>query len=306
MAAGLLAAHAAVAGPVFALADEVLDMPLTRLCRDGDAEQLRRTDVTQPAIVATSLATLAVLRDSGLEPAAAAGHSLGEYTALVAAGVLAPEAALRLVRRRGELMAQVGATVPGAMAAVIGLPSDAVAALCAQVSAEGNGGVAEVANLNEPFQTVVSGHSAAVDLVRGRALAAGAERVADLMVGAPFHCSLMAPVIPPFADELARQDFADPEIPVFSAVTADVIASGGDARRLLERQLTAPVRWTDTLRRALTAGYGPAVETGPGRVLAGFAKQIAPGADVYGTATPRAIASLLARAQVAGLDRLVA
>src|SRR4051794_23780083 len=105
MAAGLLADHPAVAGPVFALADEVLDMPLTKLCRDGGAEELRRTDVTQPAILATSLATLAVLRDGGLEPAAAAGHSLGEYAALVAAGVIAPETALRLVRRRGQLMA---------------------------------------------------------------------------------------------------------------------------------------------------------------------------------------------------------
>lgn len=298
MAAGLLAEFPASAGPVFALADEVLGMPLTRLCQEADADALRQTDVTQPAILATSLATLAVLRDGGLEPAAAAGHSLGEYGALVATGVLGAESALRLVRRRGELMAAVGAAVPGAMAAVIGLPGEDVEALCAEVSSEGTAGVAEVANLNEPLQTVVSGHAAAVAAVGGRARAAGAERVVDLPVSAPFHCSLMASVAAEFADELTRHEFAAPEIPLFSAVTGDLVATGAEARRLLERQLTAPVRWTDTLRRAVAAGHGPLVETGPGRVLTGFAKQITPEVAVYGTATPRALTSLLARADV--------
>jgi [acyl-carrier-protein] S-malonyltransferase len=298
MAAGLLADFPASAGPVFALADDVLGMPLTRLCQDADADQLRQTDVTQPAILATSLATLAVLRDGGLEPAAAAGHSLGEYAAMVAAGVLAPESALRLVRRRGELMAGVGATVPGAMAAVIGLPGEDVEALCAEVSAEATAGVAEVANLNEPLQTVVSGHAAAVEVVGSRAIAAGAERVVNLLVSAPFHCSLMAPVAAEFAAELARHEFTAPEIPLFSAVTGDLVTTGQELRRLLERQLTAPVRWSDTLRRAVAAGYGPLVETGPGRVLTGFAKQIVPEVPVYGTATPRALTSLLARADL--------
>jgi [acyl-carrier-protein] S-malonyltransferase len=294
MAADLLTRYPAVTEPVFALADELLGMPLTQLCREGDAGELRQTEVTQPAILVTSLATLAVLRQGGFRPAAAAGHSLGEYAALVTAGVLAAESALRLVRRRGELMAEVAATVPGAMAAVIGLPIDDVEALCAGATGTDTGTV-EVANLNEPLQIVVSGNAAAVDLVQARALEAGAEHVVKLVVGAAFHSSLMSAMTAEFTEELARYAFADPEIPVFSAVTADLVATGEDARRLLEHQLTAPVRWCDTLRRAVAAGYGPLVETGPGRVLAGFAKRIAPDAAVHGTATVRSIASLLGR-----------
>ena len=292
MAAELLDRYADAASPVFAMADEVLGMPLTRLCVAGSAAELRRTDVTQPAIVATSLAVLEVLRARGFAPAGAAGHSLGEYVALTAAGVLSAGSALQLVRRRGELMAEVGDRVPGVMVAVIGLPAERVAALCGLVT---GGGVAEVANYNDPTQTVVSGHESSVEEVAAQALAAGAERVVRLAVGAPFHCSLMREIEAEFAAELDRHEFAEPSLPVLSAVTGGRVRTGAQARLLLRRQLTGPVRWVETLRHAASTGYDVLVEAGPGRVLAGFAKRTTPELPVYGTGSARAIEAVLAR-----------
>jgi [acyl-carrier-protein] S-malonyltransferase len=289
MAAELLDRYPAVAGPVFALAEDVLALPLRRLCVSGTAGELLRTDVTQPAVVATSLAVLAVLADHGFVPAAVAGHSLGEYTALCAAGVLTAESALRLVRRRGELMAEVGDRVPGAMLAVIGLPAETVERLCVAVDG------AEVANYNDPAQTVVSGLRESVERVASDALAAGAERAVALRVGAPFHCSLMADIEAEFSAELDRHEFAQPRLPVLSAVTASYVKSAALTRKLLRRQLTGPVRWVDTVRLAAACDVDAVVETGPGRVLAGFAKRIVPELPVYGTGNARAIESLLAR-----------
>jgi [acyl-carrier-protein] S-malonyltransferase len=289
MAAELLDRYPTVAGPVFALAEDVLALPLRRLCVNGTAEELRRTDVTQPAVVTTSLAVLAVLADRGFVPAAVAGHSLGEYTALCAAGVLTAESALRLVRRRGELMAEVGDRVPGAMLAVIGLPAETVERLCVDVDG------AEVANYNDPAQTVVSGLRESVALIDRAAMAAGAERAVTLHVGAPFHCSLMAGIEAEFAAELNRHEFAEPRLPVLSAVTADYVKSAEQSRKLLRRQLTGPVRWVDTVRLASVSDIDAVVETGPGRVLAGFAKRTVPELPVYGTGNVRAIESLLAR-----------
>jgi [acyl-carrier-protein] S-malonyltransferase len=289
MAAALLDRYPDVAGPVFELADDVLRLPLRRLCETGTAAELLPTEVTQPAVVATSLAVLAVLRDRGFAPVAVAGHSLGEYTALCAAGVLTATSALRLVRRRGELMAEVGDRVPGAMVAVIGLPAGAVEGLCAAVPG------AEIANYNDPLQTVVSGHRVSVERVADHAIAAGADRVVPLAVAAPFHCSLMAAVEAEFAAELDRHVFAEPELPVLSAVTAGYVRDADQARHLLRRQLTGSVRWTETVRLAVFDGADTLVETGPGRVLAGFAKRIVPELPVYGTGTARAIESLLAR-----------
>ena len=289
MATELLDRYPDTAGPVFDLADDVLGLPLTDLCRTGSADDLRRTEITQPAILATSLAILAVLRSRGLEPSAVAGHSLGEYGALVAAGVLTPASALQLVRRRGELMAQAAGRpgeAPGAMAAIIGLPADRVEELCAEVD---DGGVVEIANYNEPFQTVVSGHTASVDRLRRSALNVGAERVVNLLVGAPFHSRLMAGPEREFGTELRRHSFAEPKAPVFSAVTAGYVLSAEHARRLLGTQLTAPVRWVETLRRAVEDGYRPLVEIGPGRVLTGSAKRIVPELPVYGSGNARAI-----------------
>jgi [acyl-carrier-protein] S-malonyltransferase len=291
MAAELLARHPETAGKMFHLAESVTGLPLTRLCVDGDAEELQHTEITQPAIVATSLAVLEVLRQGGFQPHATAGHSLGEFSALTSAGVLEADAALALVQLRGELMAGVDRRTPGAMSAVIGMDIATVAELCAQA---GRAGVVEVANHNDPGQTVVSGEAHAVGHLEKLARDAGAEKVVRLSVGAPFHCSLMRDIEEEFARELEQHRFSDPRIPVFSAVTGQPVRSGAEARDLLRRQLAGPVRWVDTMRRAArTFGCDRLVEIGPGRVLSGFAKRILPDTVVRSTGDPRRIDAVL-------------
>jgi [acyl-carrier-protein] S-malonyltransferase len=295
MAAELVKQHPQTAGAVFAAADAALGLPITDLCVSGTPEVLRRTDVTQPAILATSLAAFAVLRAHGFEPVAAAGHSLGEYAALTAAGVLTPEAALRLVRRRGELMAETAGRTAGAMIAVIGLPAQQIEELCALSSHGAAGwGVAEVANFNDPEQTVVSGERTAVGEVARLAADIGAQRVVRLDVGAPFHCSLMRQIEDEFGAELDRHQFSPPQLAVISSVTGKAVQDAGEARRLLRRQLTGPVRWVDTVRRAAALGCDALVEVGPGRVLTGFAKHIVPELPSSSTGTRKGLAALLA------------
>lgn len=289
MAEHLIREFPGVAGPVMARADTALDMPLTELCVNGTAEELARTEVTQPAIVATSLAVWEILRSgAGLTPSVLAGHSLGEYTALAAAGVLSYESALSLVRYRGILMAAAAEATPGTMAAVMGLPAGRVEELCWLGGALG---VVEVANYNDPGQTVVSGEVAAVDEVVRLAREAGAEKTVPLQVSAPFHCSLMKAVEEDFAAELLRHEFSAPRIPVISSVTGNHVHGAEEARALLRRQLAAPVRWT----RILEAGSGfiSHVEAGPGRVLSGFANRFGLDRPVRSTHDARRIAALL-------------
>ncbi|MEU6672966.1 ACP S-malonyltransferase [Streptomyces sp. NPDC046925] len=291
MAQHLLARYPDSAGRVLRDAGRTLGVPLAEICVSGTAEQLAQTEITQPAVLAVGLATYEALRgEHGFTPAAVAGHSLGEYTALVAAGVLAPDDAVRLVLRRSTLMAEVGKRVVGAMSAVVGLSSARVEALCRQ---GGTSGVVEVANYNEEWQTVISGELAAVTEVGRRAGDAGAERVVPLRVSAPFHCSLMREIEPEFAAALDRCSFADPRIPVLSSVTGTWVRSGAQARRLLRAQLAGPVRWLDVLHTARAAGLGPYVETGPGRVLSGFARHTVPEATVRSTNDTRHITALL-------------
>ncbi|MBF6341405.1 ACP S-malonyltransferase [Nocardia abscessus] len=261
-----------VAQRVFRRADDILGMPLTKLCVEGTAEELRATDVTQPAVLATSLALVAVRRWQGLAPAAVAGHSLGEFTALAVAGVLDEESALRLVRRRGELMAEVSHRYDGAMSAIIGLPSERIDELCEGVGT----GVVKVANYNQPGQTVVSGDTAAVIELEESARAAGAVKVVRLKVAGAFHSPLMTEITDEFGAELDRCALRPPQIPVLSAVTADYLEDPAEIRALLRRQLLAPVRWVDTIRRAVTDGYDELIELGPGQVLTGFSRRIAP------------------------------
>ena len=233
----------------FAEADRILGMELTKLCFEGPEDALRSTDNTQPAIFTMSMAVLDVLRREGVEADMAAGHSLGEYGALVCAGVLEFPDALRLVRRRGELMAAVNARTPGAMAAIIGLAPETVEELCAKAAAQG--GVVEPANYNEPEQTVISGEAEAVSRASELAKEAGA-RVVPLEVGAPFHCSLMDALGEEFAAELDRYDFADPRIPVIANVTGAPVthrrrgqgrpAPPGRRRRALDRHPAPPGR----------------------------------------------------------------
>jgi [acyl-carrier-protein] S-malonyltransferase len=275
----------------FDLADEILGIPLSRLCFEGPDTELRRTENTQPAIFVVSMAILDVLKESGVEPAAAAGHSLGEYSALVCAGALTFPEALTLVRRRGELMAGVNERTPGAMAAIIGLPPEQVGQLCEQAR-EASHGVVEPANYNQPTQTVISGADQAVALASELAAQAGA-RVVPLRVGAPFHCSLMSVLDTEFGAALDAARFTDPVLPIVANVTGDYVRTAAQVRSTLHRQVAGAVRWTDTMRRLVADGYDTFVEVGPGRALSGFAMKIAPELTVYSTGELRRLERML-------------
>ncbi|MFJ9369809.1 ACP S-malonyltransferase [Nocardia sp. NPDC101769] len=289
MAAHLIREHPGTAGVVFERADEVLGLPLGKLCTEGDAEQLRATEIAQPAILATSFAIFEVLRAEGFSPDLVTGHSLGEFTALVAAGVLDLADALTLVRRRGELMAGIAAAIPGAMTAVSGVPAARIEEICAGVD-----GVVELANYNAPDQSVISGTAEAVDAAVELLREEGAGSLVALRVGAPFHCSLMASLEERFAADLDRAEFRDPVIDVISSVTAQKISSGNDARDLLRRQLTAPVRWIEVIGAAADLGCTDYLEIGPGRVLSGLANRMLDAATVRSTQDARRITAAIA------------
>ena len=278
----------------FARADEILDLPLTRLCFEGPDAELVQTQNTQPAIFVVSMAILNVLREAGVKPEAAAGHSLGEYGALVCAGVLQFEDALRLVRRRGELMAGVNARTPGAMAALIGLSAEAVVETCRKAQAEA-GGVVEPANFNSPQQTVISGQEAGVERAMALAREAGAEKVVRLQVGAPFHCSLMSALQDEFAATLERYSFRDPEIPVVANVTGDYVRSAAAVKDALRRQVAGAVRWTDTINRLAADGFDTVVEVGPGRTLVGLCRQIQPELAAHSSGDSKRLDALLSQ-----------
>ena len=278
----------------FKPADEILGYGLTDLCFNGPEEQLRSTDNTQPAIFLVSMVVREVLREQGITPEAAVGHSLGEYSALVCAGVLRFEDALRLVRRRGQLMAAVNERTPGAMAAVMGLDPARVDEVCAAARGEG-AGVVEAANYNSPEQTVISGEAGAVTRAIALAKEAGADRVVPLQVGAPFHCSLMNDMGAEFAAELDKYDFADPQIPVIANVTGDYVRTAAEVKDALRRQVAGSVRWTATMQRLAADGYDTFVEVGPGRVLTGMNMKINPDLPAYGTEDQKRLDMMLAK-----------
>ncbi len=279
---------------LFARADEVLGFGITKLCFEGPEEDLVQTQNTQPAIFLVSMAILDVLRKAGAaSPLAAAGHSLGEYGALVSAGVLEWEDALKLVRRRGELMAAVNARTPGAMAAVIGLSGEKVAEVSSKAQGEGLG-VVEPANFNTPQQTVISGQAPAVERAMVLAKEAGAEKVVRLQVGAPFHCSLMGSLQEEFAAELERYPFKDPQFPVVANVTGDYVRTAVAVKDALRRQVAGAVRWTDSIQRLAQDGFDAYVEVGPGRTLVGLARQIQPEATGHSTGDAKRLDTFLA------------
>lgn len=277
----------------FAEADEVLGFPLSRLCREGTAEELADTAVAQPAIMVTSLVALHALREQGIEPVAVAGHSVGEYAALVAAGVLEWTDALRLVHRRGALMAAAARRTPGGMAAILGVPGDEVARVCARVVAAVGETVA-VANDNAPSQTVVSGTAAAVAAAGDAARELGAE-VVVLKVSAPFHCGLMGEVAEEFAADLDRVRFATPKIPVVANVTADWVLDGEAAAVALRDQVCAPVRWRETVALLARHEMSALVEVGPGRVLTNLARLTVPDVPAMAVGTSRQLATAITR-----------
>lgn len=264
---------------VFETADQVLGFPLSELIFHGPEEELKRTINAQPALLATSMALLSALRvRTDVRPDYVAGHSLGEYTALVAAGALSFEDALRLVRARGECMEEALPAGRGGMAAVLGADRAALARLCEKISAEI--GPVEAANVNAPGQIVVSGVTAAVKAVVDRAGEAGARRAVLLEVSGPFHSSLMKPAAERFEAYVARAAFRPPVVPVVSNVTAEAATEPETIRTLLVRQVTAPVLWEDSVRWLVGQGVDRFVEIGPGQVLSGLIRRIAPGVRV--------------------------
>lgn len=275
MGAELVAAHE-VARATMAEADEALGFPLTRLCFDGPEGELTRTEFCQPAILAVSVALWRALGPtSGIRPSWVAGHSLGEYTALVVAGALAFRDALRLVRLRGRLMQSAVPEGVGTMAAIVGLDDARVAELCA---AAANGEVVSPANFNGAGQVVVAGHRGAVERVMEAAKAARG-RVIGLAVSAPFHCALMAPAARELAGALADVDVQKPTVPIVSNVEAALVTDAARVRELLVAQVTAPVRWAESMQLLQALGCRRVVEVGPGQVLAKLAQRMKLGLD---------------------------
>jgi [acyl-carrier-protein] S-malonyltransferase len=268
----------------YAEASAVLDFDLEQVCALGPAEKLARTDITQPALLTNSVGVLRVLEDEGLKFDAAFGHSLGEFSALVATGAISFQDGLRLVRTRGREMLAAADVEPGGMAAVIGLPDAKVEELCAGID-----GVWP-ANFNSPGQVVVSGRRAALDALTAKATAAGAKRVLPLAVSGAFHSPLMAAAQAPLRAQLETTAWHTPDPAFFSACSLEF--ESGDFVELLSRQLVSPVRFTEAVNKLYAAGYDSYLEVGPGSVLSGLVKRIAPEAAVARAADADTIGAL--------------
>jgi [acyl-carrier-protein] S-malonyltransferase len=260
---------------VFEEANDALGFDLARLAFEGPEAELALTANTQPAVLTASVAAATACAERGLKPALAAGHSLGEYTALVVAGALRFADAVRIVRRRGELMQEAVPVGTGAMAAIMGIELAAVEKVCAEAA---RGEVVEIANVNSALQIVIAGHRTAVERAVALATERGGKMSVMLPVSAPFHCSLMAPAGTRLAPQLEAAEVADPRIPVVRNVDAGVTRKAEDVRPFLLRQVASPVRWTECVQKLAAEGASTFVEVGPGRVLSGLLRRIVTGA----------------------------
>ena len=256
---------------VFEEADQALGFSISKMCFEGSEEELKLTANTQPAILTVSVAAYRVVAEKGLAPDFVAGHSLGEYSALVAVGSLNFSDAVRLVRKRGQYMQQAVPAGQGGMAAIMGISPAVVQDACKR-AAEGE--ICSPANLNSPEQTVISGHASAVKRAVEIASQLGAKRSMILAVSAPFHSALMMPAQEKLEKDLRATPFADLQVPLVSNVDADTVRKGDEAREALVRQVTMPVRWQESMRLLLDEGVNTFVEVGPGRVLTGLMRQI--------------------------------
>jgi len=289
MGRALRDAHPA-ARAVFDEADAALGFSISKLCFDGPESELTLTANAQPAILTTSIAALRVLEaETGLSPSVVAGHSLGEYSALVAAGALALGDAVRLVNLRGRFMQEAVPAGVGAMAAIIGLEPAVVAEACGEVA---QGEVVSAANLNGAGQIVVAGHKGAVDRLCVLAKARGAKMAKPLAVSAPFHCGLMQPAADRLARALADVSFEAPRVPVVTNVEAAPNTNPARIPELLTRQVTGSVRWEESVQAIAARGVTAAIEVGEGKILAGLVKRITPAIAVHGAGDPEAIATL--------------
>lgn len=266
-----LADHHSVARRTFEEADEALGYKLSQLCFEGPEEKLKLTEITQPAILTASVAAWRILQEKGLKPDFVAGHSLGEYSAHVAAGTLTFADAVRTVRNRGKYMQDAVPVGVGGMAAILGMTFDKVSGV---VSAAAHGEVCQAANINSPEQIVISGHTGAVGRAIRLATDRGAKKAVSLPVSAPFHCSLMQPAQDRLAADLGALSFQNPSCPVVCNVDAAMITSAEASREALIRQVTGAVRWEPSVRLLISKGAGLFIEVGPGKVLWGLMRQI--------------------------------
>ena len=266
-----LADHHALARQTFEEADEALGYKLSQLCFEGPEEKLRLTEITQPAILTSSVAAWRVLQEKGLKPAFVAGHSLGEYSAHVAAGTLNFADAVRTVRNRGKYMQEAVPVGVGAMAAILGMDPEKVTAICADAA---NGEVCEPANINSAEQIVISGNSGAVQRAANLATERGAKRAVMLPVSAPFHCSLMKPAQNLLAADLQALSLQKPAVPVACNVDAALLQDGDRSRDALIRQVTGSVKWNQSIHLLIAQGVERFIEVGPGKVLSGLMRQI--------------------------------
>jgi [acyl-carrier-protein] S-malonyltransferase len=269
-------------------ADRLLNAPLSRIAFEGPADDLVKTVNTQPALLLHSVAAITLLAAHDIVPSAAAGHSLGEYSALVAAGALTWQDALLLVRRRGDLMYQAGLDWPGAMAAILGLGGDDVQTICAEVVSDG-GGVVQPANLNSPGQVVISGEIHAVERAMTRAKERGAKRVIRLDVSGAFHSPLMGTAAAGLADAIRATSIADARVPVYVNVSARPVRTARDIAEALTAQLLGTVRWEESMRALVHDGFTLFLEVGSGKVLKGLMRSIAPEVEVLSVEDPESL-----------------
>ena len=275
---------------IFEEANEALGFDLRRLAFEGPEAELALTANTQPAVLTASVAAATACAERGLRPVLAAGHSLGEYTALVVAGALRFSDAVRIVRKRGEFMQEAVPVGTGAMAAIMGIDLSAVEAVCADAA---QGEVVEIANVNSAQQIVIAGHRTAVERAVKVATERGGKMSVMLPVSAPFHCSLMAPAGTRLAPELESAQVADPRVPVVRNVDAGVTRKADEVRPFLLRQVASPVRWTECVQRLAAEGATTFVEVGPGRVLSGLLRRIITGARGQSIEEPAGLEKVL-------------
>ncbi len=266
-----LAAMYPVAQETFDEADEALGYRLSQLCFEGPEDQLKLTEITQPAILTASVAAWRVLQSKGITPSYVVGHSLGEYSAHVAAGTLSFADAVRTVRNRGRYMQEAVPVGVGAMAAILALAAEKVEEICAEAA---QGEICQAANLNSPDQTVISGNKAAVERAAELAKQRGAKKAVMLPVSAPFHCALMQPARDRLATDLHALEFYNPELPVMCNVDAAPVTTADQSRDALIRQVTGAVQWVRSMQALIALGVENFVEVGPGKVLSGLMRQI--------------------------------
>ena len=289
-----LAENFPTAKAVFDEADAALGFAISKLCFNGPEEDLQLTANTQPAILTASTATYRVLSEHGIKPDFVAGHSLGEYSALVAAGALSLTDAVKVVRRRGELMQEAVPVGVGAMAAILGLDAAKVAEAC-KVAAEGQ--ICSPANFNTPVQTVIAGHKEAVERACTKCTEFGAKRAIQLKVSAPFHCALMMPAQEQLTPTLNATTFCDLATPLVNNVDAAAVASGAVAREGLIRQVSSSVHWTASIEKMIAEGVGTFIEVGPGKVLCGLVKSISRDVKLMNIENQASLDDVLAKLQ---------